>query len=48
MTGPDVLKIFWQPWKTALPGPEIRTAVVDHGMSMARSTRSGTGWDPEV
>ena len=47
ITGPEVLKIFWQPSNTALPSSAnsaLRWSMT--GMSMARSTRSGTGLGP--
>ena len=49
MTGPAVLKIFWQPSNTALASSancELRWSMT--GMSMARSTRSGTGLGPGI
>ena len=47
ITGPLVLKIFWQPSNTALPSSAnsaLRWSMT--GISMARSTRSGTGLGP--
>ena len=49
ITGPEVLKIFWQPTSTALPSSAncaLRWSIT--GMSMARSTRSGTGLGPGI
>src|SRR6202044_2792460 len=49
MTGPAVWKIFWQPSNTALPSAAnsaLRWSI--SGMSMARSTRSGTGVGPGI
>ena len=49
MTGPAVWKIFWQPSNTVLPSSAnsaLRWSIT--GMSMARSTRSGTGLGPGI
>ena len=49
MTGPAVLKTFWVPSKTAFASSAnagLRWSIT--GMSMARSTRSGTGLGPGI
>jgi hypothetical protein len=49
ITGPAVPKIFWQPPNTVLASSAnwaLRWSIT--GMSMARSTRSGTGLGPGI
>jgi hypothetical protein len=49
ITGPEVWKIFWQPRKTVCASAAncaLRWSMT--GMSIARSTRSGTGLGPGI